>query len=290
MNEPETDCGHGVDDSAVSSFTSAKLGLLCRTLYPVAQSLLWDRVVLTETDEPWRIAKFMKLYTAIRKRDPMGTNSACLRLAVAPYCLASLVGQDAAHLLMNDILLHLRPQELYWQCGDISPYIIQTYSPYLAPTLVKLHVGVHTGANLRQLANLLAVSPQTLKDLIVRFHTPLYEPMSPEEARLNFKCPLWESAEEEGYGICPLPKLEHLFLLNLWTEEEYEEGENITMQNLLHSIMDDCVLQVRDKSPRYIGHPPWVPVWQKRLDANRSVPLENGNIRQESVKYYIPIE
>jgi hypothetical protein len=259
-------------------------------LYPVTQSLLWDRVVLVETDEPWRVAKFMKTYTAIRKRDPIDAKPACLRLAVAPFCLASLVGHDAAHLLMNDIILHLRPQELYWQCGNIPPYIIQTYSLYTAPTLVKLHVDINTGKDLLQLANLLTVSPQTLEELIVRFGTPLYEPLSAKEAWSTFQTPLWETAHEDGYEICPLPKLEHLFLLNLWTEDEYEEGETITMGNLLKSIGDDCVLQVRDKSPRYVDHPPWIPPWQGRLDANCSVPLEDGMVRQEGIKYYIPIE
>lgn len=267
---------------------TVEISLLSHTLYPVGMSLLWDTVILTENDDD-PLTMFMQKYGANRQRDFMDPAFKCNRLAIAPYCIAPWVGVDTALLLANDIILHLRPQELSWECGDIPAYKIKTYPPYLAPSLFKLTVEVVVGTDFLQLADLLSVSPLTLQQLIVVTAPPLYQPPSPGELQGGWATRLWEEADEAGYEICSLPALKHLFLISNWTDDEYQKGETITMQNLLQSIDDDCIVQVRDRTAHFINLPPWVPVWQERLNANRSIPLEEGMTPQEGVKYYIPI-
>lgn len=88
-----------------------------------------------------------------------------------------------------------------------------------------------------------------------------------------------------------LPKLERLlFILNRWTRYEFGEGETKTVQNLLNSIGDDCIVQIRDKSVRFRGQPKWTPVWQERVDSDHRVPLEDGMVPEKGVTYYIPID
>ncbi|KAK9900218.1 hypothetical protein P389DRAFT_187279 [Cystobasidium minutum MCA 4210] len=149
----------------LTSHQLAGICLLCRSIRPIAEALLWDTIFLGSHHleaEAFHLTSFIRLCTAIQIRKQSGRSVKFRRLFIAFHCLQAIVAVPGSHEVLLDIISSLQPDEVVIS-GGWDMIKDWTWNGQLGFT--KLVLYLYAGDDLRIIPEILSGCAETLTHL-----------------------------------------------------------------------------------------------------------------------------